>query len=113
MKYEELAIWQILFLGSEASKYSTEDEIEHALKALNIAANLSGNAKEVLKQLVRTGPVWDGDVVSKSGRDECLNHRIINKILVGGEQGYQAVNYFGYSVFKIVQNIEEQTKLTQ
>jgi hypothetical protein len=34
---------------------------------------LSPAAMEVLRQLFMTGPVWDGNITSKSGRDELID----------------------------------------
>lgn len=61
---------------------------------------LSSAGKEVLSQLRDSGPVWDGDLVSKSGRDELLELSLISKLVVKGEQGFQACNYFGDHVLK-------------
>lgn len=42
-------------------------------------SQLSGAAKEVLGQLFMNGPQWDGNVVSKSGRDELRDHELIER----------------------------------
>lgn len=36
---------------------------------------LSASAVAVLEQLFLTGPTWDGDVISKDGRDELIKHK--------------------------------------
>lgn len=48
-----------------------------------------------LFQLVSRGPVWDGDVISKSARDELLDVGACAKIYVKGESGMNAATYFG------------------
>lgn len=77
---------------------------------------LPGNAKDVLKQLCVNGPVWDGDLISKAGRDELLNRRFAAKVIMGKmwtgpdggkprkqpecSWGFQAATYLGCHVYK-------------
>lgn len=79
-------------------------------------AELSGTAKDTLVCLCKHGPTWDGDVPSKSGRDELLSKGYAAKICMGdqwqkvqrgrleqmshAEEGYQAATYFGRRVWK-------------
>ena len=49
----------------------------------------------VLKQLIKEGPIWDGDLISKAGRDTLLDTKLATKIVVKGKQGYQAATYLG------------------
>ena len=50
---------------------------------------------ESLYQLCSRGPVWDGDVISKSCRDTLLDLGACAKVLVKGEDGFNAATYFG------------------
>jgi hypothetical protein len=62
---------------------------------------LTGAARETLICLCKRGPTWDGDVPSKSGRDELLKQGLAAKIVLkGNEQGYQAATYKGSQVFR-------------
>jgi hypothetical protein len=56
--------------------------------------------REVLAQLVRNGPIWDGDIASKAGRDDLLVCRLASRACVKGEQGYTVATYRGWDVFK-------------
>lgn len=40
--------------------------------ASGVLAGLSGAAKDVMMQFFVTGPVWDGNLVAKSGRNELV-----------------------------------------
>ena len=55
-----------------------------------------------LNEIIKRGPLYDGDVPSKSDRDALLNLGLINKVVVKGEHGFQAVNYFGWAVWKSI-----------
>ncbi len=81
----------------------SKDELREVLELVEIALSLSGAAKDVLRQLRNSGPVEDGDVVSKAGRNDLINCGAAVKICVKGEQGYQACTYRGWSLAKIVE----------
>ena len=56
---------------------------------------------EQLYQLHSHGPLWDGDVISKSDRDELLAIDACAKVCVKGQDGYNACTYFGRSLLSI------------
>lgn len=58
-------------------------------------AKINPHLHESLFQLSKNGPCWDGDVISKSCRDELLDIGACSKVLVKGEQGFNACTYFG------------------
>jgi len=55
-----------------------------------------------LKQLFN-GPVWDGDVISKSYRDALLSYGLAIRVCVKSEQGYTGLTYFGGTVTKALE----------
>lgn len=56
---------------------------------------------EALYQLHAHGPVWDGDVISKSDRDALLAILACAKVVVRGQDGFNACTYFGRALLKI------------
>lgn len=56
---------------------------------------------EPLYQLVKRGPCWDGDVISKTSRDELLSIGACSKVYVKGEDGFNAGTYFGGYLLKV------------
>jgi hypothetical protein len=61
---------------------------------------LSSSQREVLKQLLFQGPVWDGNIVSKQARDDLIRYGLAVRCCFMGEQGCTAAAYSAYSVFK-------------
>lgn len=61
---------------------------------------LDSGQREVLKQLLFQGPVWDGNVPSKRARDDLIGYGLATRCCFLGEQGYTAATYIAYSVFK-------------
>jgi hypothetical protein len=85
----------------------TKGEIKEAFETIEAVLNLSGTGIDVLIQLRDGGPVEDGGLISKSGRDELLKHRLAEKVVVKGKQGYQACNYRGWAAAKLVEAKKE------
>ena len=51
-----------------------------------------------LSQLVRYGPVEDGDIESKSARSDLIELGLANRACVKGQQGFTVANYLGWDV---------------
>ena len=56
--------------------------------------------REVLKQILFKGPVFDGDICSKAGRNVLFAYGLAVRCCFKGEQGFTAASYLGGSVFK-------------
>lgn len=61
---------------------------------------MTGAEKETLIALVESGPLWDGDVPSKTGRDSLLRQGLAVRVVVKGEDGWQAATYAGRDAYK-------------
>ena len=61
---------------------------------------MTGAEIDTLVALVERGPLWDGDVPSKSGRDELLSRGLAVRVVVKGEDGWQAATYAGRDAYK-------------
>lgn len=61
---------------------------------------LDSGQREVLRQLLFQGPVWDGNIVSKGARDDLIDYGLATRCCFLGEQGYTAATYIAFSVFK-------------
>ena len=75
-------------------------EVVHA-----IALVFPKNLVEQLRQLVN-GPVWDGDVMSKSQRGELFDMGIAIRVCHKGEQGHTGAKYIGYSILKKLSEVQ-------
>jgi hypothetical protein len=56
--------------------------------------------REVLKQILFYGPVFDGSIISKAGRGVLFDYGLAVRCCLKGEQGFTAASYLGYSVYK-------------
>lgn len=102
MKYVTInEIIELLSLDSEEN-----EDVEYAkdigqLADLLIDNSLAGFIIDAFQQALRSGPLADGDLVSKAGRDYLLEVGVMAKILVNGEQGYQALTYKAFDLKRI------------
>lgn len=71
-----------------------------------VACELNKSLIEQLRQLVN-GPVWDGDVIAKSYRDELMYLGLATRVCCKGEQGFTGATYFAFSVLKRYDQIEK------
>lgn len=63
---------------------------------------LSPAAQAVLKQLCKNGPTHDGNIASKSGRDELIQKKLAAKIVMAGMiDGFQAATYRGAHSYRV------------
>jgi len=69
-----------------------------------VARRLPKRLHESLRQLI-AGPVWDGDVISKSYRSELIDFGLAMRVCSKGEQGFTGATYLAYSVMKIAEEI--------
>ncbi len=76
---------------------STENDMAIAL----IAKGLNSGQRDTLRALVECGPCFDGDVPSKTDRDELIHLGLASKAVIKNNQwGYTVATYFGGFVYK-------------
>lgn len=85
--------------GERPDLNSRKENVQFILM-INFALKNRG-LHEPLYQLAKHGPVWDGDVISKSSRDDLLDCEACAKVLVKGEDGFNACTYLGREMLKI------------
>lgn len=79
---------------------STKEELVELVHMIDFAKNNRG-LHEQLYQLKKHGPIWDGDVISKSDRTDLLDVGACAKVCVKGEDGFNACTYFGRSLLDV------------
>jgi len=61
---------------------------------------VTGAEIDTLVALVERGPLWDGDVPSKVGRDSLIDAGLAVRVVVSGQDGYTAATYRGRDAYK-------------
>jgi len=85
----------------EDPKLSSEEEQIESLNLILLAEQTREKALDTLVGLFERGPLYDGDVPSKSERDWLLQNDLAAKVVVKGEDGYQALTYRGAWCYRL------------
>lgn len=84
------------FRDSDSSDYDVYDGL-----AIALWMTLSSAHRDVLRQLMKA-PTWDGDVCSKSARDDLIDCGLAVRCCFKFEQGYTTATYLAGSLWRIV-----------
>lgn len=95
----------LLTLKAQALQNLDQASERYSIETRLVWEGLSTGQKSALSQLVTQGPVEDGDVISKSLRDDILHMRLASRACVKGQQGFTVANYTGYDVWKQGQSV--------
>ncbi len=98
----QVTLAQIMEKMGISPDYCTFSEMKRYLVIIDKAQTLSREAGETLKAMYDHGPLFDGDLTSKVGRDELANKQFCTRIVVKGDQGYNAVTADGVQALRVV-----------
>lgn len=98
----ELSDWELTKQIINAAETCDDGYFDYAAV---IARRLPKNLYEQLEQLIN-GPVWDGDVISKSDRGRLFDLGLAVCVCCKGEQGYTGATYLAFSVMRIANEIK-------
>jgi hypothetical protein len=86
---------QLLDALHEGPGTSSGKELKDACELIIRVQKMSGGEIDVIQAAFRNGPLFDGDVPSKSARDTLLLEGFIAKVVVKGQDGYNACTHKG------------------
>lgn len=86
----------------ESIELSSANELKDAIKLIIEVQAMDSGMRDCIRAAYLNGPIDDGDVPSKSGRDALLDYGYISKVVVKGEQGFNACTYKGSSAYKLI-----------
>jgi len=69
-------------------------------KAKFDTAMLDEGWKDTLIALIENGPLFDGDLPSKTGRDTLIDNEFAVRVVVKGEDGFNAATHKGAELYK-------------
>lgn len=61
--------------------------------------NKTGFCYDTLVALIEQGPLWDGNVPSKSGRNELIERGYAIRVINNGEEGFTAATPLGAQLY--------------
>ena len=108
MKSVMTEVFMALGITGSAVAGETMNTDSEVLSAVDIVLRLESfdpGTRDMLRSLFECGPVWDGDVLSKTSRDRLIELRWASRAVVRGESGFTVCTYLGaqgYRVLKVL-----------
>lgn len=88
------------------SMLSTRDELIARMHLIDLAiTTLTSKNFDTLKACCETGPVFDGDLLSKSSRDYLISHGLVVRVIVKNSAGFNACTDAGAHAYNAINAI--------
>lgn len=81
---------------------SSPEEIKESCELIIEVQAMGSDERDCIKAMYRHGPLFDGDIPSKFGRDKLLSKGYAAKVVVKGSDGYNACTYKGARAYKLI-----------
>ena len=81
---------------------STDAELRESLELIIQVESLSGGSIDCLIGAFTRGPLDAGDVPCKAGRDLLMSYGMIEKVVLNGEEGFNACTYKGARAYRLL-----------
>ena len=81
---------------------STADEIKRACALIIEVQAMDSDSRDCIRVAYRSGPLEDGDVPSKIARDKLVDSGYMAKVVVKGEDGYNACTHKGALAYRLL-----------
>lgn len=94
---------QLLDVLHESTELSAADELKGACDLIIRVQKMDSGERDVIRSTHRHGPLGDGDVPSKRARDKLLDEGFVSKVVVRGEEGYNACTYKGARAYRLLE----------
>jgi hypothetical protein len=95
---------ELLEILNVSTELSTDAELINAVKLITHVQQMDAGQRDTIRAAYMLGPLDDGDVPSKSARDTLIADGYITKVVVKGEDGFNACTHKGRDAYKIITN---------
>jgi hypothetical protein len=82
---------------------SPVNDVKWACEMIMTVQALESGERDCIRASFKKGPLFDGDVPSKSSRDSLLKKGLMAKVVVSGEDGYNACTNKGAWAFRLME----------
>lgn len=93
----------------ERMETSSAEEIKRACELIIEVQAMSSAEIDCIKASYKLGPLFDGDIPSKSGRDSLLKSGFMSKVVVNGQDGFNACTHKGAWAYRLIIAEESST----
>jgi hypothetical protein len=93
---------QLLDALHEGMDTSSAKEIMDACELIIRVQSMDGGERDTIIAAFRNGPLFDGDVPSKTARDTLILEKFMAKVVVKGEDGFNACTNKGAWAYRLL-----------
>lgn len=90
----------------ESVETSTTEELKKACELIIRVQDMDSGERDCIISSWMKGPLFDGDIPSKSSRDTLVSEKFMAKVVVKGQDGYNACTYLGQRAYRIIQALQ-------
>jgi hypothetical protein len=83
-------------------KLHSGNEIKKVVEVIVAFESLKNSEYGTLLAIAKKGPLYDGNVDSKTVRDKLIDLGLVCKVVVNNEQGFNACTNKGYQAIKLI-----------
>ncbi len=94
---------QLLDALHESTELSSAEELKRACDLIIEVQAMDSAERDCVRAAYQRGPLFDGDVPSKSGRNSLLENGYMAKVVVKGENGYNACTPKGAWAYRLLE----------
>ncbi len=94
---------QLLDALHESTELSSAEELKRACNLIIEVQTMDSSERDCVRAAYRLGPLDDGDVPSKNGRDNLIEKGYMAKVVVKGEDGYSACTHKGAWAYRLLE----------
>ena len=94
---------QLLAALHETPETSSAKEIKEACELIIRVQAMDGGERDTLRAAFKHGPLFDGDVPSKTARDVLVSDGFIAKVVVKGEDGFNGCTNNGAWAYRLIE----------
>jgi hypothetical protein len=97
-------------LMHESMETSSAEEIKDACAIIIEVQQFGSGERDCIVAAFDKGPLDDGDVPSKSGRSNLVQKGYMSKVVVKGQDGFNACTYKGAVAYKLIKAMFNQNE---
>ena len=103
-----ISIKELLAVIHSDLSLDSPEEIKTNIELIAKVQEMNSGEREMIIATFNQGPLYDGDVPSKSARDTLVSDGFISKVIVKGEDGFNACTYKGLRAYRILMTLKSQ-----
>lgn len=101
-KHSNMKLAKLFEAIHESIETSTAQEIKDACELIIRVQSMSGGEIDTIVCAFEKGPLFDGDVPSKSARNQLVVDGLMAHVVVKGEDGYNACTHSGAWAYRLI-----------